>query len=118
MTMPIVNIQKQVQNQIEKKIQNEIGICYQLQDEIEKLKTENIRLRSTFLERTQKLQPSLIPSPKINAFPIIPPEKLSSSTVLELIEIINNISKYVNDKKNILLQYKNELEQQNQELFK
>ena len=113
MTTPIVNIKE-----IEKRIQNEIGICYQLQDEIEKLKTENIRLRSTFLKRTQKLPPSLIPSPKINAFPIIPAEQLKRSTILELIEIIKNISKYVNDKKRVLLQYKYDLEQQNQELFK
>jgi hypothetical protein len=114
MTTPIENIQKE----IEKRILNEIGKCYQLQDEIEKLKTENIRLRSTFLERTQKLPPSLIPSPKINAFTIIPSEKLKSSNVLELIKLINNISEYVNNTKRVLLQYKNDLEQQNQELFK
>ena len=48
MTTLIVNIQK--------RILNEICKCYKLQDEIKKLKAENISLRHTFLKRREHIR--------------------------------------------------------------
>jgi len=104
---------------IKHKTSQKIGTFYKLQEEISKLKQENDRLRSTFLERQpSKKIPPIIPEPQLPTYTTTSPETITSSTTLELILIINNIIDYVKQRNEILSKYKHDLDKQNQELFK
>lgn len=103
---------------IKDKTSQKIGTFHKLQEKISKLKQENDRLRSTFLERQSiKEIPPIIPEPQLPTYTTTSPEIITSSTTLELILIINNIIDYVKQRNEILSQYKHDLDKQNQELL-
>jgi hypothetical protein len=109
--------------EIKYKTSRKIGTFYKLQEEISELKQQNESYRSTIpirqpSKKIPTIIPSIIPEPQLPTYTTTSTEIITSSTTLELIRLINNIIDYVKQRNEILLKYKNDLDNQNQELFK